>query len=231
MDYYDFYQKHYFFELNRRVQLTNSLMIPIGAVTLFGGILSYYFRNFVFLFDFTTLLFIIFNGISLYHVLRIIYFLFKSYYNYEYSYINSLDKIRTFQFQLAKYNKKKNSNSNDDGFENDLINKYADGASVNALNNNLKSEFLHKCNRSLMYLIIFVFVLSPVFFINHFYATNNKYNHDPNTLYFFNYNGEGDMFDDTDKDNNASNNDESEERPTFPPNKLIKEDGSEKEDK
>ena len=76
MDINSFYKEHYFFEINKKQQLTEALVIPIGVLTLLGSIIGFYVQKYKFLkWDSTTYLFCFFLLISVTFISYSIYYL------------------------------------------------------------------------------------------------------------------------------------------------------------
>ncbi len=45
MNLEEIYREHYFFEINRKHQLTSQLGIPIGVLTILGGVIAFFVKS------------------------------------------------------------------------------------------------------------------------------------------------------------------------------------------
>ncbi len=173
MKYFDFYQRNYYFELERRNHLTSTLSIPIGLITVLIGVMSYCIQRFSFddYPDFHSLLFVFSAIFSACFALLSTYFLFRSYHGYQYRYLSDSDDLLSYQKRLLAYYQGKSHGDSDSqtklDFEAVLIEKYSGGATYNAKNNDTKSMFLHKCNEALLILLVSVLILSLLYFCNY----------------------------------------------------------------
>jgi hypothetical protein len=224
MDSFNFYQKHYFHELERKAQITNSLSIPVGVLSLLCGVLGFYVSDFHFSLQPIPLVFPFLLLCSAIVIVLTVYFLFRSYWSYTYRYISNPDELLTFQKDLEKYYQSIGNNNPVDHalteFEETLIRKYSNSATQNAINNDNKSSYLHKANSSLVWLVALVFLCTPIFFWNKNTVSKmeSKYN-------IINNSGDNQMA----KDSKDTPQEKPAEKPTNvekpkePPDKIMRE--------
>jgi len=169
MDNLDFCKEHYFFEINRKHQLTSSLALPVGLLTVIGGVVVYYLKYISVSSDIISNIYNILLMVTLFFVGRTVYYLIRSYHNYTYSYIATPDELLDYHQELLNYHNN-NCNKADEIFCKYLQNQYSKKASKNTWNNDSKSEFLHKANSNLIYSLIILLMCS----IPYFYITNGN---------------------------------------------------------
>ncbi len=170
MNLLDLYKEHYFFEINRRHQLTSQLSIPIGILTVLGGLSAYIVKNNFMCSDDKKLLFAVLLSISSLFFIITIYYLIRSYYGYTYRFIPSPKDINDYKKQLSDYHKKLGSSEEKVELELEefLIERYAIAAHENTWNNDSKSVFLHKANTALIYTLISLLLNASLFYYVNF---------------------------------------------------------------
>ena len=122
----EIFKEIYHFEHERHDRLTSKLGIPITILTLNFGIITYYLQNVInFNNDFWTLLFYIYFFIAILGTILTIYYLIRSYYNYEYAYFptpeelsNDIKKIK--EYYTDPYFKDYKKNEIEELIENDI---------------------------------------------------------------------------------------------------------------
>lgn len=165
----DYFKEHYFFEINRKHQITSSLVIPIGILTVLVSIIGYYFQKFKFESGIITVIFIIMMVPTIYYLFITVYFLFRSYYNQTYRYVPTPLKMKEYYVVLEKYYKEYNIDRDVNSDIQEIINNhYAEATDDNAYRNDSKSAYMHKANTSLIFALIFTMVCFVPYFINHF---------------------------------------------------------------
>jgi hypothetical protein len=169
MDKHDFLKEHYFFEINRRHQLTSALSIPIGIVALLGGVLAYFLQNIKPSLSWPHIAMIVLLVFALYFVGRTAYFLIRSYHNYTYGYVATPKQFLEYHQQLVEYYRAIGSDpvEADNELEKQINEQYAQYATQNTQNNDSKSEYLHRANSSLIYSLILVLACAlPYLFLS-----------------------------------------------------------------
>jgi len=168
-DILDHFKEHYFFEISRKHQLTNSLSIPIGVLVVLGGAISFFIHQIDYSSEPVIFLFYLLIAVSLFFFLRTMYFLVRSYHNFKYRYIPSSDEALSYYNELKGYYSKHSitpDNSTSD-FEDFLIERYSKCANDNTWSNDSKTAFLHKANNSLITTLICVAICSiPYFYLS-----------------------------------------------------------------
>lgn len=169
MDIHGFCKEHYFFEADRRHQLTGSLSIPIGVLTVLIGTVLVMVQGMRMPFNMMDKVQISILSLSAVFMLASIYFLIRSYFNYSYGYIATPEELKHYYDKLIAYYKAINagvgSNAAEE-LEEYITCEYAKYAHRNALNNNQKSYYLHKANGFLVGALITI-LLSGIPYLIH----------------------------------------------------------------
>lgn len=173
-DRYKEYKELYLFELQRRSDLTNSLSIPIGIVSIIAGAVFYIIRQISYPFSGLELPEVIFVSVSTAFLLVSIYLLFRSYFNYAYGYIPTAQQLEDWRISLTEYYKR-NSCANpksqaDTDLTEFLSSKFAKHAHRNTINNDRKSTYLHNANLFIILSLIAVLCAGGVLIIESFSA-------------------------------------------------------------
>jgi len=158
MDLHEFYKNHYFFELNRKDQLSSAVTIPAGLITLVGGAIIAIFNTIDKPFNCLEKAELFLLILATVTIFVAIFFLIKSYFNYGYGYIATSLKIMTYKKELEDFHK------DDEGADKivqdkieDFVNKeYVKYTDLNTRNNDRKSSFIHKANWALILSIILI---------------------------------------------------------------------------
>ena len=157
MGLHQFYKDHYFYEANRRHQLTGALVLPSGIVTFLIGAVAVLIRELTVPFDLLEKVQVglaILAGIS---IAATVTFLFRSYYNYTYRYIATPKVIKEHLSALTKYHVSQGRPESD--AEAELIeyigDRYAESAHTNTDANDRKSGYLHKANGCLIASVVY----------------------------------------------------------------------------
>ena len=162
-----FYERIYFFEIDRKNSLRERLNFPVSILILTLGVTAYFFNNLptlspiilLCIFYLSLFLLIMSQGFTL-------YFLIRSIFRYKYRYISNITRIDTTIRSLKKYNdsvpESKRRNIEQE-FAYFLIEQYQSAASINSRNNNVKTGYLFRAMCAIVItvviLIISVFLL------------------------------------------------------------------------
>ena len=162
MDLQEFYKEHYFFEIDRRHQLTSALSIPVGVLTLLVSALFVISKDLALPLDSFQVIQLCFIAISVGLIITTIYLLVRSFYNYEYGYIATPKELKDYHDKLVEYYERRYVNQKRALEEiEELVNsQYAEYAHVNNFNNRRKSTYLHRANGFLIGSLLSVFITS-----------------------------------------------------------------------
>lgn len=171
-----FYRDQYFFELERKQTLTNSLSIPLVVVSGMGSIVIY-FSNAIHEYELPytdplVVLFMILLIPFVWFFVRIIVFLFKAYYiDKEYGYVDKMKEINNFENRNIQYYREIGK-TEEEAFDLTAIDisveiekKYIEATELNCTNNNERSGYLSKANDHLKWLLICVLFCTLPFII------------------------------------------------------------------
>ncbi len=213
---YKEYKELYIFELQRRGDLTKSLSIPIGIVSIIASAIFVIITQLskplssIEILEFCILL------ISIFLLIISVFLLFKSFYNYPYGYIPTAKEIEDWRGSLVKYYIEISKNDSgilaDEDITKFLISKFAEHAHRNAINNDTRSTHLHNANLFIIASIIFLFMSGGVFITESFSNAEKVYKVilvEPNNT------GDNVMADETESETHGESEDAPE--PTKPP--------------
>jgi hypothetical protein len=178
MDKLEFLIDWYKREEDRKNSLETSLNIPIGILTVIFAVHFFLVRDF----DYSSCsiweirVFIISIIISVFSALITAFLVLKSYHNIEAEYLYKglpfPSKLFNYEKELIKfYNENKNDFGEIDGkekFKEYLVDKFTEHIDRNALNNDNKSNFLHKSKRYIFVSFLFMLISFVPYLINLF---------------------------------------------------------------
>ncbi|MGB4765335.1 MAG: hypothetical protein WBH09_00315 [Rugosibacter sp.] len=165
MDIRDYYKEHYFLEATRKGELTNALSLPLGILSLLIGGLTVVAKEIHLPLNNVSVLLLALIAAAAIFILRAVYFLIRSYYNYEYGHVPTPLEIKTYKEGLIAYYVSLGDSTEDAIKKADsealqhIDSEYAAHADRNAKNNNRKSSFIHNANSSIIGAIIFTFAV------------------------------------------------------------------------
>jgi hypothetical protein len=155
----EFLKEQYKSEIERKDTLTNSMAIPVGVLTVLGGLLGFLSRDFSYGPTNISLAFVAVLTISSLLFLISIVLLFCAYHGYSYSYLPTAEELKKYFDALSAYLRQAKSSSDSDDvvaqritqrFNDMLERRYIDAITVNAGNNDRKSGYLHRANTCLI---------------------------------------------------------------------------------
>jgi len=171
MDIRDYYKEHYFLEATRKGELTNALSLPLGILSLLIGGLMIVAQGIHLPLNKVAIFLLVLIAIAAIFILRTIYFLIRSYYNYEYGYVPTPLEIKTYKEELYTYYVSLGDSPADAVKKADsealqhVDSEYAAHADRNAKNNNRKSSFIHNANSSLIGAIIVTLTVGATYIV------------------------------------------------------------------
>jgi len=157
---YNFYKDQYFFELERKQNLSANLSIPIGFLTVIFSSYAYFGLNaHTLIVNWTLLPLSALLAFSIFFSTKASYLLYKTFRGLKYGYVPNIKKIRDYEIQLNKHISNKGNNKEaelNEKFFNNIKNSLVNTTSVNRNNNNSRSNFLYKINIFTFYSILFI---------------------------------------------------------------------------
>ncbi len=159
----DLYREFYFFEWNRREQITSATNIPIALATILGGVIAFLLRTYPYKEQshspWETGLFTILIGAAAVSLLWGISFLIRSYHGYNYKRIPVPGKLRDHYDEIHAYHKEWTeadaAEAAEEAFDSYLRERLADATDRNAENNRLKAGRLHSGVKRLIASLVF----------------------------------------------------------------------------
>lgn len=151
MDRFEFYKEQYYKELDRKNEITNSLNMPIGILTVFVATLFYLLASFkysnsnilFYIFIIFTLFVVVFLIVSVYHLIKALSNLHNG---YLYAYLNDTDDLEEYRVNLMQYYSSIGSEDiSEKEFEEYIEKELIKSTGINQKNNKLKTfhRFLH----------------------------------------------------------------------------------------
>jgi hypothetical protein len=154
---FEFVQRHYFFELDRKQQLESNISLPTGTIVAAFGVLGYYFTHFKFggeiykYMYFIEYAFMLATGLALTLLFLATYWCFQAAVGSTYEYLPGSQTLRDYLVALVDWYRKANKRTADKSarldFELYLIEKMARCNQLNWNTNLVRSEELHKTKR------------------------------------------------------------------------------------
>jgi hypothetical protein len=150
MNFSEEIRESYYEQLRRKNELTNALTIPIGVVSVVGGVLFFVLGNITVPFSNFEILQIGLSVGSGVFLMASIYFLCRSYWSCEYGYLPTPKELLQWRTDLVEHHQKHqpalSTREVDDRVAEEFLRYYADNAHINVLNNDKRSLFLYKAN-------------------------------------------------------------------------------------
>ncbi|MEI8225891.1 MAG: hypothetical protein WCG82_08180 [Bacteroidota bacterium] len=166
---FEFFKEQYYFELNRKNELTNSLAIPIGFLTVLFTGYSYLFFNLKFLnMCYLAIIFTILIFISIVFAIRAIYHLYFTLKGLNYGYVPEPINLFKYEQDYIKYadNHGITADKIDEIFFENLKKSLVTTTNKNRENNNFRANRILKANINTIYAIFFLFLSAIPFIIN-----------------------------------------------------------------
>lgn len=167
----DFCREHYFHEIERRRALASSLSLPIGVVTVLGGILITVARAIDRPYSDLEVLFLHFVLFATIALGAAVYYLLRSHVGFTYGYIASPEAINDYRNSLTNYYRSIGAKVRQKKIEKEvqqfISSEYAKLADHNAEKNDLKSYYLHRANIAIVFTLIFTLLSSLPFIYNY----------------------------------------------------------------
>lgn len=158
MDLHQFNKEHYFYEANRRHQLTGALAIPVGVLTVLGGALLVIAKDLDSPLDSMELTQLVLIVVSALMMGVTIFYLVRSYFNYSYGYIATSKELNDYFNGLVEFYSQNGGTQHDaeEELEKYVNSEYASHTHINTANNDRKSYYIHKANGFLIASLVFV---------------------------------------------------------------------------
>jgi hypothetical protein len=155
----DFLKGQYEFEIERKDALTNAMAVPVGVLTVLGGLLGFLSRDFSYRPAYLSWIFVALLVIDALLFLVSVILLLCAYHGYAYSFLPTASELASYYEQLCTYLKQTKSQEEVDKVAEDraksqldamLIRRYTEAITVNSGNNDKKSAYLHRSNTFLI---------------------------------------------------------------------------------
>ena len=162
---FGFYEKAYYFELERKSKVQTALAFPI-SISIFSISASKFALEKVHFCNLSgkiVIFFLVVCAISLFFTFR---YCLSAIGIKKYSYVPKMSEIKQFQQGLRKFQEsgasKKPAKSVDQEFESYLIDALSDATTQNSEVNDLRSDALHKANRAAFVLALFSLISAAI---------------------------------------------------------------------
>lgn len=227
MDLHQFCKEHYFHEHDRKNQINSALVIPIGIFTVIGGALIALVKSLEVPFNCLEIIILSVVGITSILLISTGYNLIKAYYNYAYGYIATSQELMEYRKKLLQFytGQPNAAQQADTDLEEYVISEYAAHTHRNVLNNNKKAKYNHNANCFLVAAITALFFASiPYIIIS---ITEGK---EPQKIELVKVSKDKEIImPDDDNSEPQETPSQSEEKPTPPPGRVIRENEEPKE--
>jgi len=146
-DAYDFWEKQYDFERERRDTLNTAVSMPIGIVGVLVGAMSFYlpFLRTQFVHEYWIVVWIgaiVFLGLTVYYLVR-------SYHGYKYGLVPDAQTL-SIHYRGLKAFYSTDAAKAEAEFASDMTESFVEAAQKNAVNNLNKSAYLHRATSALI---------------------------------------------------------------------------------
>jgi hypothetical protein len=172
MNLRDFYKCQYELEITRKTDLTASLSIPLGVVSLLAGALALMAKSLnapLTAWDWVTLGFICLATVA---CILVGFFLYRAHSAFEYAYLPTSMELDTFYKGLLTFNKEvgHDDKAAEETAEQDTLayidEQYKSNASINAENNHRKSGYQYISNKALMFAVVLTSTTGILYIVN-----------------------------------------------------------------
>jgi len=148
----DIYKEHYFYELERRESLNNSLSFPVGLITLIASVLFVLSEKISAPLGTAELVMVLFLCLCAVCLVCATFFLIKAFWGYTYRYMPLAAELHQYKVDLFRFYESQGmsrplaeANASDE-FSKDLDFRYAEDGRTNSLNNDKKSSQIFRAN-------------------------------------------------------------------------------------
>ena len=166
---YDIFKEMYYYELEQKEKINNRITIPMAIIAFLIGLAVYYFQSLenirTSVWGYT---FFVIYGIYVLLILIAIWFVFKAYYNYKYSYLPGPDVIENdikriisyYEINYEQYFKEKGLKQDliEQDIEDIFYNYYKNSINKNIPMNESKLKLLRNTGNTLLLALFFAAV-------------------------------------------------------------------------
>lgn len=145
---FEFLQKRYQAELERRRDLAAAVNMPVGVLTALGGLLGFLVRDFSYEFRYLTGFFLLSLTFAAIFFVAALVYLVRSYWNHAYHYVPVPGELHGYLQELQDYyaSAGQPASAAEADFADFLQRRFREATDANTLENDSKSGFLHKGN-------------------------------------------------------------------------------------
>ena len=148
---YDFLEKQYYYEIDRKFKIYSLINLPLSLIILFSGALIFMQKNFKP--SDKSIYFCIIFSLAIISIIITIYLFIKVLFNYKYKYLPLNEEIKKYSSDLTSYNQGSNEKEKideDKQLYNVLIEYYSDCNTNNTIVNDNRSSYLRRLFISLI---------------------------------------------------------------------------------
>lgn len=167
MDDITFYKSLYDRELKRRIDLDNSISVPIGTITLLFGLIFYVFSNVSLIpVGWDILIYILIGGSGVLLFIGILYLVMSyNYLIYGFKYQNFPSTLELREYQLGVNKHREFEKIEIDLFDEYLINKYVDYTNCHVKINDKRGENLYHAKSYIIASMLMLLLTITIFLI------------------------------------------------------------------
>ncbi|HMB90901.1 MAG TPA: hypothetical protein VKP65_08645 [Rhodothermales bacterium] len=165
MNRLEFYKDLYFAELERKEELRTALTLPIGILTVLGGVIAIYLREIgrAEMLDVSISFLGVFTFLLIMSFLATVRNLVKSYHVYTYDFVPYATDLEQAYQDLVVYHETVEEAEAD--FESSVLQSLVIAHRKNAFNNDSKSSHIHNANQTLIYCLVLALICAIPYFL------------------------------------------------------------------
>lgn len=145
----ELFRKQYDFELEQRNTIASATNIPIVAITVVASATSAVLLDFQYTRSLLTFVFLAFTSLTLVAIVFSVYYLFRSFWNYEYKKLPSSSALKQYHDELLDWHSVNGQSSKEapasaaEDFLQYINSRLAEASDWNGQNNIVRGNFLH----------------------------------------------------------------------------------------
>lgn len=161
----EFLKDRYDFELDRKDKLTAALALPVGVLTVLGGIGAAMERSFTYRDPTLKLLFVTFVGAGFISFTVCLFYLARAYLAQTYFYLPLLADLKTFEDDMVEFSQVVAVGQTDlqEDFENEFRRRIIAAADANTLSNDRRSKWMHWSRIMLFVVVAFAYLAGIIY--------------------------------------------------------------------
>ena len=163
----EFLKNRYDFELQRKEQLTSALTLPVGVLSVLGGLMTAMARSFTGKHLWLSVSFFASSGVDVVVFFTCLIYLFRAYHEQKYMYLPLLYELQGWENDFVGLNSYDAAMGKaDEAFERHIGERIIEAADRNTANNERRSGLLHRARLALFGVLIFTTLTGVIYVVN-----------------------------------------------------------------